>query len=112
SNLVGNAIKYGAPATPIAVAVRGESDHVVLTVHNYGAPIPAEMLPVLFDPFRHGDTAQRGPKSYGLGLYISHEIVAAHGGTIDVRSSRETGTTFSARLPRGTAAFAPCSLNA
>lgn len=112
SNLLGNATKYRAPGTPIQVAVRGESDHVVLTVHNHCAPIPAEMLPVLFDPFRYGDTAQRGPKSYGLGLYISREIVVAHGGTIDVSSSREAGTTFTVRLPRGTAAFAPASLNA
>jgi signal transduction histidine kinase len=66
---------------------------------NQGAPIPAELLPVLFDPFRYGDTGQRKPKSYGLGLYISREIVAAHGGTTDVSSSREAGTTFTVRLP-------------
>ncbi len=111
TNLVGNAIKHGTPERPIDVAVRGEGDHVVLTVHNSGAPIPPELLPVLFDPFRRGYGARR-EKSYGLGLYISREIVLAHGGTIDVSSSSDAGTTFTVRLPRGAPAFAAASSHA
>ncbi len=107
SNLVGNAIKHGPAGEPIDVIVRGDGDHVVLSVHNGGTPIPADLLPVLFDPFRRADRTDRSPgaeKSYGLGLYISREIVIAHGGTIEVRSSTTHGTTFTVVLPRGAVA--------
>jgi signal transduction histidine kinase len=103
TNLLGNAMKHGSHAHPIKLAVRGEGDHVTLAVHNVGAPIPPDLMPVLFDPFRRAERVtnrQLGEKSYGLGLYIIREIVVAHGGTIDVRSSSESGTTFTIRLPR------------
>jgi signal transduction histidine kinase len=56
----------------------------------------------LFDPFTGAGasgSAQR-PKGLGLGLYIVQQIVLAHGGRIDVRSSAGEGTTFSVSLPR------------
>ena len=63
-----------------------------------GRPIPAALLPHLFDPFRRGeDHSVRD--SLGLGLYIVKQIVAAHGGRIEARSDHETGTTFVVRLP-------------
>jgi signal transduction histidine kinase len=66
-------------------------------------PIPAELLSVLFVPFyRSVDRARGAPRdsSLGLGLFIAREIVTAHGGTIEVGSSSEDGTTFTVRLPR------------
>jgi signal transduction histidine kinase len=74
----------------------------VLTVHNTGPPIPPEALPTIFDLLVRGPKAEtrRRPGSIGLGLYIAREIVTAHGGTIDVMSSVEAGTTFTVRLPR------------
>jgi PAS domain S-box-containing protein len=104
SNLVGNAIKHGPAGDFIDVVVRGDGEYVVLSIHNSGAPIPADLLPVLFDPFRRAEGTGQRPgveKSYGLGLYISRELVVAHGGTIEVRSSAAQGTTFTVRLPRG-----------
>src|SRR5262249_26493317 len=104
SNLIGNAIKHGAPGKAIEVVVRDDGDRVVFAVHKHGVPIPEDLIPALFDPFRRAESAEShklGVKSYGLGLYITREIVVAHGGTIDVRSSQEAGTTFSVRLPRG-----------
>jgi PAS domain S-box-containing protein len=115
ANLVGNAIKHGPPGEPIDVAVHGAADDVTLRIHNGGAPIPLELVPLLFDPFRRAERAERAgerEKSFGLGLYISHEIVVAHGGTIDVSSSSEMGTTFTVRLPRGTPAMAPAPMHA
>jgi signal transduction histidine kinase len=53
---------------------------------------------VLFQPFRRGDGDR--PRGLGLGLYIVQQIVIAHGGSIDVTSTLEEGTTFVARLPR------------
>jgi signal transduction histidine kinase len=72
---------------------------VTLDVHNRGAPIPAGLVPLLFEPFRRGD-GRAGQKSLGLGLNISWQIVTAHGGVIDVRSPDGDGTTFSVWLPR------------
>jgi len=77
-------------------------------VHNEGVPIPPEKLGTLFDSLtrviREGAVTDEGDHSMevnlGLGLYIAEEIVVSHGGTIDVTSSEEDGTTFTARFPR------------
>lgn len=100
SNLVGNALAHGDAVAPVHVAVVAEGTHVVLTVRNSGPPVPAELLPRIFDPFKQagGDSGRHG---LGLGLYIVQQLVLAHGGCITVRSSEEDGTVFTVRLPRG-----------
>jgi signal transduction histidine kinase len=70
---------------------------VELSVHNLGPCIPAERLPLLFEPFRRGTSVGKG---LGLGLFIVREIAAAHGGNVEVKSAPETGTTFVVQLPR------------
>ncbi len=102
SNLVDNAIIYGSAEGPVTVTLVDEDRAVRLEVHNTGRPIPSELMPVLFDPFRRGGPADapRG-EGLGLGLFIAHQIVLAHGGSIDVRSSAHEGTCFTVRLPRG-----------
>lgn len=101
-NLLGNALKYGTPGSPVEVRLRGVPDGVLLSVHNDGPPIPEDLLPHLFDPFRRGEGHRdRGlAQGLGLGLYIAHEIVRAHGGSIEVASSQAEGTRFEVRLPR------------
>jgi signal transduction histidine kinase len=98
SNLVGNALQHGSGT--VTVRVRGAGPEVAVEVHNEGPPIPPEVLPHLFDPFRRGRSDASPSRSVGLGLFITREIVRAHRGTIHVRSSRG-GTTVSVRLPRG-----------
>jgi signal transduction histidine kinase len=66
-------------------------------VWNAGAPIEPEMLQKVFDPFRRGDT---GAPGLGLGLHIVQEIVRAHGGSVELRSTTECGTTFTVSLPK------------
>jgi len=96
SNLVANAGHHGR-AGSVFVDVDGAApDAVVLAVHNEGA-IPASLLDELFDPFRG---TRQGSRGVGLGLFIVREIVRAHGGSVDVRSSDAAGTTFTVRLPR------------
>ena len=99
SNLGGNAVQHGAKA-PVTVAVSGRRDSVSLSVHNSGPPIPAENVSTIFDAFRGGTRSPAGSTGLGLGLYITREIVRAHGGSIDVQSSEREGTTFTALLPR------------
>ena len=77
----------------------------MLSVGNFGKPIPPEALRIIFDPLVQVPTTtsdlDRRPKtSLGLGLFIAREIVLGHGGTIDVQSSADSGTVFTIRLPR------------
>jgi PAS domain S-box-containing protein len=105
ANLLANAITHGQPGQPVQVVAHDEGDRVALRIHNSGPPIAPELLPVIFEPF-HRTAMQRRTRrgGFGLGLYITKEIVAAHAGTIEVASSVEAGTTFAVRLPRSLAA--------
>jgi phosphoserine phosphatase RsbU/P len=100
SNLVGNAFTYGDPHTPVRVSIDGTGDDVVLKVKNQGSPIPVDVLPVLFEPFRRGVPEDKSPRGLGLGLYIVKQIVLAHDGTINVDSTAKDGTTVTVQLPR------------
>ena len=103
SNLLGNAVQHGTASGLIGVSVQGETSDVVLRLHNGGTTIPKADLGTLFSPFkrlRSGLTVAHDSTNLGLGLYIAQQIVSAHGGTIDVRSSVEAGTLFTVRLPR------------
>ncbi|MFN7133582.1 MAG: sensor histidine kinase, partial [Myxococcales bacterium] len=83
---------------------RGEADHVTLEVHNFGAPIPAELLPRLFERLTRGSNASGTRGSVGLGLFIANQIARAHGGSVRAESTRDAGTTFFVTLPRRTVA--------
>jgi PAS domain S-box-containing protein len=103
ANLVANAIEHGRPGSPVRVRLADRGDHLELSVHNEGQPIPASSMDTLFDPFRRGRPAGHGgaqSDGLGLGLYIASEIVGAHRGAIAVTSSAEQGTTFTVTLPR------------
>jgi signal transduction histidine kinase len=110
SNLLANAIQHGAADQPVSVRVDG-ADTLTLTIHNMGEPIAPADLRALFDPVLRfamapsdattGDmTAPGGTDNLGLGLYITRDIVVAHGGEITVSSTAEDGTTFMVTLPR------------
>jgi PAS domain S-box-containing protein len=107
SNLVSNAVHYGAAGTPVTVTLRPERDAVSVDVHNHnaGAPIPDAIQAAVFDAYRRGTRDSRSATTAGLGhgLHISREIARAHGGDI-VLHSNAGGTTFSVRLPRAAGA--------
>ena len=103
SNLVGNAVDHATPGTPIAIHARGNAESIAVDVTNQGAPIPSELLAVIFAPFRRGQPNAKARSNHlGLGLYIASEIVRSHGGTLEVRS-RDGTTTFTMWSPRRTA---------
>ncbi len=99
SNLLGNAIRHGTAGTPVAIRLDGnEQSHVCLEVENSGEISP-DVLPTLFEPFRRGASGSKGSDGLGLGLFIVHQVVAAHGGEVTA-SSCEGLTKFQVRLPR------------
>jgi len=101
ANLVGNALQYSPADTPVEAACWRDGEDAVVEVTNAGAPIPADQVPHLFEPFHRGsDERSQRRKGLGLGLYIAVQIAAAHGGSIRVRSDEKSGTTFSVRMPR------------
>jgi PAS domain S-box-containing protein len=101
SNIIHNALQYGH-GEPVHVSVRGGDEEVVVRVHNGGDPIDPVLLPAIFDPFRRAEWRSADKKhGLGLGLYISQQIVAAHGGMICVESMVREGTTFEVTIPRG-----------
>lgn len=103
SNLVGNAIQHGDGHYPVTVTLAVSHGELQFSVHNKGVAIPEEIIPTLFNPmgrYSPEASATHGPyASLGLGLFISSEIAAAHGGRIEVTSDSESGTEFVVRLP-------------
>lgn len=97
-NLIGNAVKFSPPGSPVEVRV-SLADRVMISVEDHGPGIPADLLGTLFEPFTRGRI--RGAKGAGLGLAIVKNIVAGHGGDIQVQSEPGRGATFQVCLPLG-----------
>jgi signal transduction histidine kinase len=94
SNLLGNALNYGAPDRPVIFSATSRGGWFELYVANAGEPIAAHVLKTIFEPFYRGEL-NHDREGLGLGLYISHEIAEAHGGTLKVTSTAaETRFTF------------------
>lgn len=102
-NLLTNAVKFTPAGGQIRVRLESDAGMARLTVSDTGAGIPAEFLPHLFERFRQADTkSTREQKGLGLGLFIVHHIVEAHGGTVQAESKGEgKGAAFTIVLPLG-----------
>jgi len=95
-NLIGNALEHTPRGGSVRVTAEADGDGFVrFTVEDTGEGIPPADLPRVFDKFFRGGRS----RGAGLGLAIAREIVAAHGGQIDVRSEPGRGSTFSFTLP-------------
>jgi PAS domain S-box-containing protein len=97
-NLLGNAIKYSDPGGCVTVKVKQQKERLLFQVTDCGIGIPEEAKPHLFERFyrAEGEMVRGGT---GLGLYISKQIIEAHGGRIWVESELGKGSTFSFTLP-------------
>ncbi|WP_052518633.1 sensor histidine kinase [Archangium violaceum] len=96
TNLLSNALKFGQ-GRPVEVHVHAEGERVRLAVKDHGMGLPPDARGRLFGRFeRLGATGRPGT---GLGLYIVHQLVEAHGGTIHVSSLPGHGATFTVELP-------------
>jgi two-component system CheB/CheR fusion protein len=97
-NLLANAVEHAAGSGAIDVVIRRSGRFAVVEVRDHGAGIPAEDLSIVFEAYTRLRQPQRSA-GLGLGLFVSREIVAAHGGTITATSRIGDGTTISVRLP-------------
>jgi two-component system NtrC family sensor kinase len=94
NNLVNNAIKYGREGGYICISARDKGGFVTIEVYNDSTPIPPEQIGRLFKKFSRLDTPEKKKvKGTGLGLYITKQIVEAHGGSIHVEA-KDNGNSF------------------
>ena len=99
SNLTQNAVAYSPVGSPVVVRSERRGAELIMSVHNEGSAIPESVIPTLFQPFKRGVRKHDPERSIGLGLFIVHEIVKAHGGSVHVQSAAAVGTTFTVVLP-------------
>ena len=107
SNLIGNAIQYGSADVPVTVRATVSDGDVVIAVNNRGKAIAPDKLASVFDPMvriaasvNASSTDYTERTSLGIGLFISREIIHAHGGQITLASTSADGTTFTVTMPR------------
>lgn len=99
-NLAENAIRYSAPNSTVQIGALAEGDRVLLRVRDQGPGIPEQYQASIFQPFFRVDKSRsRAYGGVGLGLALVWEIVALHGGSIEVEDSSERGTTMLVTLP-------------
>jgi signal transduction histidine kinase len=96
-NLLTNALRYGG-GKPVEISVHDQPGQVRIDVRDRGRGIAPDDIERIFAPYERG--ARNGePKGLGLGLYISRQLAASHGGTLTVASTPGEGSTFSLTLP-------------
>jgi len=98
-NLAINAVKYGAPSTPITLTLQQTETQISLTIHNEGDPIALDAQSILFQQFRRTISAEE-QTGWGLGLFLAKSITEAHQGTLAVESAEGKGTSFIINLPK------------
>jgi len=94
-NLLSNAIRHTPSGGSVRVAVTSADHAVVITVSDTGEGIPPDLLPHVFERFVKGASSTGS----GLGLAIAHDIVAAHGGRLEIQSDLDSGTRAILTLP-------------
>ncbi|MCX5975420.1 MAG: ATP-binding protein, partial [Coprothermobacterota bacterium] len=99
-NLLTNAIKFSPPDGEVEISLALQGEEALFRVRDFGAGIPPEEIPQLFQPFQRTTGANQAViPGTGLGLYTAKLIVEAHGGSIALHSELGKGTTIVVRLP-------------
>ncbi len=99
-NVVSNATMFAPAGSTVTVTGRRRGDDVVVSVHNVGPGIPLPDQERIFQRFVRLRRSERTPGS-GLGLFIARSLAEAQGGSLELVSSDDAGTTFSLHLPAG-----------
>ena len=104
-NLLSNAVKFTPSGGNVTVSCTAQADTACLVVQDTGVGIPAEKIPVIFEPFvQLGRSLTTSHEGTGLGLAISRDLARAMGGELSATSAPSRGTTFTLSLPSESAA--------
>lgn len=108
-NLLSNAAKYSHEDGEVTLKVQTNKtfDHIRIEVSDTGDGIPPEKMKNLFHRFHDGEYRKHRTIGTGLGLYLTHDLVYLHHGTIHCESEVGKGTTFTVELPINKESFAP-----
>lgn len=98
SNLLVNAINHSRRGDRVEVVLEAQASYQIVKIRDTGAGILPEHFPYLFERFYQGHS-DRQAKGSGLGLYLSRQIIEAHGGIIWAENRIPTGAMFSFKLP-------------
>lgn len=99
TNLLSNAIKYSPDADTVNLSTKIEGNFIVVYVKDRGIGISKSEIDKIFDRFYRVDRIRESYQGLGLGLYISYQIIAGHGGKMGVYSEESNGSTFWFSLP-------------
>jgi len=100
-NLLSNAVKFSPRASTLKVSVYENESFVDIKLQDQGIGIPKKEIPYIFEKmYRASNSTKISVKGTGLGLYITAQIVKAHGGKIRVVSKEKAGTEFTVQLPK------------
>jgi signal transduction histidine kinase len=100
-NLIENAVKYSPEGGEVRVSAAAANGAVTIAVRDAGPGIPRDQQERIFEKFGRVDVAGASKPGTGLGLFIARSIAEAHGGSLDVASGGEPGSTFTLTLPVG-----------
>jgi signal transduction histidine kinase len=98
-NLIENAVKYSPEGGEVRVSAATANGAVRIAVRDAGPGIPRDQQARIFEKFGRVDIPGASKPGTGLGLFIARSIAEAHGGSLDVSSGAEPGTTFTLTLP-------------
>jgi signal transduction histidine kinase len=97
-NLISNGIKYGK-GNPVEVIIHKEKNTDIIKIKDYGMGIEEENISIIFDKFERGGIDAKDISGLGIGLFITKQIITAHGGSIMVESQINQGSTFTVEIP-------------
>ena len=95
-NILDNALKYSDPGDSVTVTTQLSEGQFIVCVSDTGVGISSEDLPKIKTKFFKGKTTRRGS---GIGLAVADEIIAMHGGSLELSSQKDVGTTVRITLP-------------
>ncbi len=105
-NLMSNALKYADPRSEICIHGTSTKGRLLWSIHNSGTPIPPEEQETIFQVFiRAKESSRNESKGWGLGLPLVRAVAEAHGGSLGLESSAESGTTFFFDIPLDSAPY-------
>ena len=98
-NLISNGFKHGSPDGEVTLKIEDRRDELVMIVHNWGRPIPADKREEIFE---YLSTTKGGGerKSWGIGLSMAKATAEGHKGNVRIESTQTEGTSFILTLPK------------